>query len=90
MEMWRCLARVVEGGLHYIDNPDGLNRLVRTTLLRATFQGRLDKILMGIPEVKMLHQIELSYSTSISVFQAQEIMECSDDQRECRRKKDRN
>ena len=24
VEMWRCLSRVVEGGLHYIDNPDGL------------------------------------------------------------------
>ena len=54
VEMWRCLSRVVEGGLHYIDNPDGLNRLVKTTLIRATFQGRLDKILMGIPEVKRL------------------------------------
>ena len=24
VDMWRCLSRVVEGGLHYIDNPDGL------------------------------------------------------------------
>ena len=24
VDMWRCLSRVVEGGLHYIDNPEGL------------------------------------------------------------------
>ena len=24
VDMWRCLSRVVEGSLHYIDNPDGL------------------------------------------------------------------
>ena len=24
VDMWRCLSEVVEGGLHYIDNPDGL------------------------------------------------------------------
>ena len=24
VDMWRCLSKVVEGGLHYIDNPDGL------------------------------------------------------------------
>ena len=24
VDMWRCLSRVIEGGLHYIDNPDGL------------------------------------------------------------------
>jgi hypothetical protein len=24
VEMWRCLSKVIEGGLHYVDNPDGL------------------------------------------------------------------
>ena len=24
VEMWRCLSKVIEGGLHYIDKPDGL------------------------------------------------------------------
>ena len=24
VDMWRCLSRVIEGGLHYIDNPEGL------------------------------------------------------------------
>ena len=51
MEMWRCLSKVVEGALHYIDNPDGLYGLVMDTALRATFHGKSDKILMTIPEV---------------------------------------
>ena len=24
VDMWRCLSKVVEGGLHYIDHPEGL------------------------------------------------------------------
>ena len=24
VDMWRCLSKVIEGGLHYIDDPDGL------------------------------------------------------------------
>ena len=24
VDMWRCLSGVIEGGLHYIDNPDGI------------------------------------------------------------------
>ena len=24
VDMWRCLSNVIEGGLHYIDNPEGL------------------------------------------------------------------
>jgi hypothetical protein len=24
VEMWRCLSKVIEGGLHYVDNPEGL------------------------------------------------------------------
>ena len=24
VDMWRCLSHVIEGGLHYIDNPEGL------------------------------------------------------------------
>ena len=24
VDMWRCLSKVVEGSLHYMDNPDGL------------------------------------------------------------------
>ena len=24
VDMWRCLSSVIEGGLHYIDNPEGL------------------------------------------------------------------
>ena len=50
VEMWRCLSKVVEGGLRYIDNPGGLYRLVRKTLLRADFQGGIEQIWMNIPE----------------------------------------
>ena len=24
VDMWRCLSKVIEGGLHYIDKPEGL------------------------------------------------------------------
>ena len=24
LEMWRCLSKVIEGGLHYMDKPEGL------------------------------------------------------------------
>ena len=24
VDMWRCLSGVIEGGLHYIDSPDGI------------------------------------------------------------------
>ena len=54
VEMWRCLSKVVEGGLHYIDNPDGLYRLVKKTLLRASFQGRIEQIWMNIPEGRQM------------------------------------
>ena len=54
VDMWRCLSEVVEGGLHYIDNPDGLYRLVKKTLLRASFQGRIDQIWMNIPEGRQM------------------------------------
>ena len=30
VEMWRCLSKVIEGGLHYIDKPDGLMGWVET------------------------------------------------------------
>ena len=26
VDMWRCLSRVIEGGLHYIDHPEGIYR----------------------------------------------------------------
>ena len=54
MEMWRCLSKVVEGGLHYIDNPDRLYRQVQKTLLRASFHGRIDKIWLNIPEGRQM------------------------------------
>ena len=28
VDMWRCLSRVIEGGLHYIDNPEGIYRYI--------------------------------------------------------------
>ena len=30
VEMWRCLSKVIEGSLHYIDKPDGLMGWVET------------------------------------------------------------
>merc|ERR1719411_2517375 len=35
VDMWRCLSKVVEGGLHYIDNPHGLYGLAKKTMFKA-------------------------------------------------------
>ena len=54
VDMWRCLSKVVEGGLHYIDNPDGLFGLVKKSAVKAFLLRNLSKIWMDIPEVNLM------------------------------------
>ena len=54
VEMWRCLSKVVEGGLHYMDKPDGLLSLAKKTMFKMAFHGGLSNVwsgVMTIPEV---------------------------------------
>ena len=51
LELWRCLSGVVEGSLHYIDNPDSFYRLVEKEIFRAALSGQFHELFIGIPEV---------------------------------------
>ena len=54
VEMWRCLSKVVEEGLHYMDKPDGLLGLAKKTMFKMAFHGGLSNVwsgVMTIPEV---------------------------------------
>jgi hypothetical protein len=55
VDMWRCLSKVVEGSLHYMDNPDGLMGLAKKTMFKMAFHGGLNNIwsgVMAIPEAR--------------------------------------
>jgi len=59
VDMWRCLSKVVEGGLHYIDNPDGLYGLAKKTMFKVAFHGGFSNMwsgLMTIPEARQIKQ----------------------------------
>merc|ERR1719150_3568672 len=69
VEMWRCLSRVVEGGLHYIDNPDGLYGLAKKTMFKVAFHGGLSNMwsgLMTIPEARQVKQCMTTHTDCIS------------------------
>jgi len=69
VEMWRCLSRVVEGGLHYIDNPDGLYGLAKKTMFKVAFHGGLSNMwsgLMTIPEARQVKQCMTTHTDCVS------------------------
>jgi len=69
VEMWRCLSRVVEGGLHYIDNPDGLYGLAKKTMFKVAFHGGLSNMwsgLMTIPEARQVKQCMTTHTECVS------------------------
>merc|ERR1712176_417551 len=69
VEMWRCLSRVVEGGLHYIDNPDGLYGLAKKTMFKVAFHGGFSNMwsgLMTIPEARQIKQCMNTHTECIS------------------------
>merc|ERR1719430_2822915 len=55
VDMWRCLSKVIEGGLHYIDDPDGLMGFAKKTMFKIAFHGGFSNVwsgVMTIPEAR--------------------------------------
>jgi len=85
VDMWRCLSRVIEGGLHYIDNPDGLYGIAKKTMFKVAFHGGVSNMwtgLMTIPEARQIKKCMTSHQECISYEvlrrEAQETMDPAD------------
>merc|ERR1711976_1129097 len=69
VDMWRCLSRVIEGGLHYIDNPDGLYGLAKKTMFKVAFHGGVSNMwsgLMSVPEARQIKKCMTTHQECIS------------------------
>jgi len=85
VDMWRCLSKVIEGGLHYIDDPDGLMGFAKKTMFKIAFHGGFSNVwsgVMTIPEARHIKQCMNSHSECVSYEilrrEAQETMDPSD------------
>jgi len=69
VDMWRCLSRVIEGGLHYIDNPEGIYSFAKKTMFKVAFHGGVSNVwsgLMTIPEARQIKKCMNSHSDCVS------------------------
>jgi len=69
VEMWRCLSKVIEGGLHYIDKPDGLMGMAKKTMFKMAFHGGFSNIwggVMTIPEARQIKQCMNAHADCVS------------------------
>merc|ERR1712050_4367 len=69
VDMWRCLSKVIEGGLHYIDDPDGLMGLAKKTMFKIAFHGGFSNVwsgVMTIPEARHIKQCMNDHSECVS------------------------
>jgi len=69
VDMWRCLSSVIEGGLHYIDNPEGLYGLAKKTMFKVAFHGGVSNVwsgLMTIPEARQIKKCMTSHQECVS------------------------
>jgi len=85
VDMWRCLSHVIEGGLHYIDNPEGLYGLAKKTMFKVAFHGGVSNVwsgLMTIPEARQIKKCMNNHQECISYEvlrrEAQETMDPTD------------
>merc|ERR1719232_1720126 len=85
VDMWRCLSHVIEGGLHYIDNPEGLYGLAKKTMFKVAFHGGVSNVwsgLMTIPEARQIKKCMNNHQKCISYEvlrrEAQETMDPTD------------
>jgi len=85
VDMWRCLSKVIEGGLHYIDDPDGLMGLAKKTMFKIAFHGGFSNVwsgVMTIPEARHIKQCMNDHSECVSYEilrrEAQETMDPTD------------
>merc|ERR1712045_438371 len=56
-KIWRCATRVAEGGLEYLDKPEGITGVLKNYLFKIGFQGALGKFwnaVLSIPEARKL------------------------------------
>lgn len=63
VDMWRCLSKVVEGSLHYMDNPDGLMGLAKKTMFKMAFHGGLSNIWSGVMAIPEARQVKRCMNT---------------------------
>jgi len=94
VDMWRCLSKVIEGGLHYIDDPDGLMGLAKKTMFKIAFHGGFSNVwsgVMTIPEARHIKQCMNDHSECVSYEilrrEAEETLDPSDPAYEMYRKK---
>lgn len=69
VDMWRCLSSVIEGGLHYIDNPEGLYGLAKKTMFKVAFHGGVSNVwsgLMTIPEARQIKKCMTGHQECVS------------------------
>jgi len=85
VEMWRCFSKVVEGGLHYMDSPDGIMSLAKKTMFKMAFHGGLTNLwggVMAIPEAREVKQCMTAHTSCVSYEilrrEAQETMDPTD------------
>jgi len=57
--MWRCLSHVVEGGLQYMDQPDGLLGFAKKSMFKIAFHGGLTNVWGGVMAIPEARQIKL-------------------------------
>lgn len=85
VDMWRCLSKVIEGGLHYIDKPEGLMGMAKKTMFKVAFHGGFSNIwggLMTIPEARHIKKCMNEHTECVSYEilrrEAQDTMDPSD------------
>jgi len=67
--MWRCLSSVIEGGLHYMDKPEGLMGFAKKTMFKIAFHGGLSNAwsgVMSIPEARKLKKCMTAHEECVS------------------------
>jgi len=67
--MWRCMSKVVEGSLHYMDSPDGFMGLAKKTMFKMAFHGGLNNLwggVMSIPEARSVQRCLTAHEECVS------------------------
>jgi len=85
VDMWRCLSKVIEGGLHYMDKPEGLMGLAKKTMFKVAFHGGFNNVwngVMTIPEARQIKHCMTDHTECVSYEilrrEAQQTMDPSD------------
>lgn len=69
VEMWRCMSKVVESSLHYMDNADGLMGFAKKTMFKMAFHGGLKNLwggVMSIPEARSVQRCLTAHEECVS------------------------